>query len=347
MTTACERKARNEERLQPFLLNPYEIAVCGRRGASLTRIVTRIKQEAPAGFELAWITNHTGNQEWLRDEFGPPRLLGADAVVVEDGTDVKNVPKLVLANADPRVAFSHVIAYLDSGRVSTKSADIPRFSTRKAGRVFSFVWEHFQARAKKTPLYGLILAGGMSTRMKRDKSLLNYYGKPQTLYCLDLLAPVCERVYVSCRADQATQHRRLNVPQIHDRFLGFGPMGGILSALKTHPNAAWLVLGCDLPFVDEATIETLIAGRNPFKYATAFLSARDELPEPLCSIYEPKSVFKLLEHVALGHHCPRKALTNSRVESLTAVNPRALTNVNHPREYEEAVTLLAKTKKAR
>lgn len=48
----------------------------------------------------------------------------------------------------------------------------------------------------------LILAGGRSTRMGTDKSLLTYHHQPQWRYLYELLTPYCSTVFVSCRADQ-------------------------------------------------------------------------------------------------------------------------------------------------
>src|SRR5690606_23250199 len=113
-----------------------------------------------------------------------------------------------------------------------------------------------------------------------------------------------------------------------------------------HPEAAWLVLACDLPFMDAPTLEHLVRGRNPFKMATAYFSQPQGLPEPLCAIYEPKSIYRLLNFLASGYHCPRKVLVNSDVQSVEALNPLALTNVNEPKEYEAALAQLHGRKRA-
>jgi molybdenum cofactor guanylyltransferase len=191
------------------------------------------------------------------------------------------------------------------------------------------------------PLYGLVLAGGRSTRMRMDKASLAYHGKPQAEHCLDLLAPLCLQSFLSCRMDQADQPGFAGIPQIRDSFLDMGPMGGILSALRAHRHAAFLVVACDLPHLDEATLRRLVSKRAPRKSATAFLGSGDGLPEPLCAIYEPRSYPVLLKFVGEGIHCPRKALLKSDFRRVKPLRPEALTNVNHPDEFREALKNLA------
>ena len=56
--------------------------------------------------------------------------------------------------------------------------------------------------ATKAPLYGLVLAGGRSTRMQRDKAALAYHGRTQLEWAMDLITPFVERAFVSVRPDQ-------------------------------------------------------------------------------------------------------------------------------------------------
>jgi molybdopterin-guanine dinucleotide biosynthesis protein A len=81
----------------------------------------------------------------------------------------------------------------------------------------------------------------------------------------------------------------------------------------------------------------LAAQRNPFKLATAYVSANDGFPEPLCAIYEPKSVFRLMQFLAFGYHCPRKVLINSDTWLLELAETCALDNVNTPAERDTAL----------
>ena len=186
------------------------------------------------------------------------------------------------------------------------------------------------------PLYGLVLAGGRSTRMQRDKAVLDYAGRSQLSRAMDLLAPLVERSFVSVRIDQVHDPSRAAYDCIADVLPGLGPIGGIHAALHTHPEAAWLVLACDLPFLDSATLQQLIAGRAPEKMATAFRSRFNGQPEPLCAIYEPASRPAIDQWLASGEQCPRGFLAQANIQLLEARSARALDNINTSEEYLEA-----------
>lgn len=187
----------------------------------------------------------------------------------------------------------------------------------------------------RAPLYGLVLAGGESRRMGRDKAALQLHGRSQVDWAFDLLARHCEQVFVSVRPGQAADPARNSHPTITDRHDGIGPIAGIAAAQAAHPGAAWLVLACDLPFLNDATIETLVSRRGPHDL-TAYRSSSDGLPEPLCAIYEPQSRAGLLAAIAGGRNCPRKFIIQSGVPLLEQPDPAALDNVNTPEELARA-----------
>jgi molybdenum cofactor guanylyltransferase len=187
------------------------------------------------------------------------------------------------------------------------------------------------------PLYGLVLAGGRSTRMGQDKAVLAYHGATQLDWAMALVRPFVERAFVSVRPDQAHDPVRSQYKQIVDTLEDFGPIAGIVAAQAQHPEAAWLVLACDLPFLDAATLGHLLKSRQPQRQATAYRSSHDGLPEPLCAIYEPSSREAIAAQVAEGKRCPRKFLINAQTHLIDEPNPRALDNINTPAEHEAAL----------
>ena len=190
------------------------------------------------------------------------------------------------------------------------------------------------------PIYGLILAGGASKRMQRDKAALIYRGKTQLERAFEVLSRYLERVFVSVRADQTSDPTRAHLPMIVDSEAGAGPIVGIRSAFAAHPNVSWFVLACDLPFLSDNLIEGLLRQRDPRALATAYKSAHDGLPEPLCAIWEPAAARPLAEYQAGGGHCPRKFLIRHGAHLVDLPDPRALDNVNTPEEYSQAVAAL-------
>ncbi|PWN71130.1 molybdenum cofactor guanylyltransferase [Chryseobacterium phosphatilyticum] len=188
-------------------------------------------------------------------------------------------------------------------------------------------------------LNGLVLAGGKSRRMGTAKDLLNWHGKEQRYFAADLLAPFCTEVFISCRQDQMVDIDPHYYP-LPDTFLNMGPFGGILSALRAQRDKAWLVVACDLPLLDKKSLELLIQSRDPEKAATTYESPFDGLPEPLITIWEPKSYPLLLNFLGIGNTCPRKVLINSDTLILKPENPDALMNVNTPEDALKASEIL-------
>jgi molybdopterin-guanine dinucleotide biosynthesis protein A len=191
------------------------------------------------------------------------------------------------------------------------------------------------------PVRGLVLAGGASTRMQRDKAALMYAGKTQLQRACSLLAGHLDHVYVSVRATQRDDPARARLPLIVDSVESEGPIAGIRSALEQHPGVAWLVLACDLPFLSDATLAHLLESRDPSRLATAYRSAHDGLPEPLCAIWEPAAAAALAAYQTGGGRCPRKFLIRHDAALLEPLDPHALDNVNTPEEYAEAARALA------
>tara|TARA_B100001173_G_C15945079_1_gene528832 strand:+ start:48 stop:1175 length:1128 start_codon:yes stop_codon:yes gene_type:complete len=188
------------------------------------------------------------------------------------------------------------------------------------------------------PIQGLILAGGYSSRMGNDKFKLVYHGKPQHEHLLELLNPFCEYVTVSCREEQSENIQN----PIIDKFIGLGPMGGILTAFQSNPNVAWLTVACDIPLLDFNSIEILVNSRNPNKLATCYYNSKTNFPEPLITIWEPKAYPILLEYMSQGYSCPRKVLINNDIEMVHLENESILMNVNKKEEMKSAVDYISK-----
>lgn len=185
-------------------------------------------------------------------------------------------------------------------------------------------------RTEPAPVHGLVLAGGRSRRMGRDKAALVIRGETQLARAVALLERHLAEVYVSVRGDQEDDPARAGYRLIVDRYDDLGPAAGILSAFDADPGAAWLVLACDLPNVDDEAIAALVARRRTDAPAVAFASSHDGLPEPLCALWLPASARLLRDAVAEGVSCPRKVLIRAGVPLLEQPRADALDNVNTP-----------------
>ncbi len=179
-------------------------------------------------------------------------------------------------------------------------------------------------------LNGLILMGGSSTRMGMDKSSIQYYDKPQGEHLFELLHSYVSECYVSLNRERTLT---FTDQIIIDGFDLKGPLNGILSAHEFQPSKAWLVLAVDLPLINSKTLSKLISQRDRQAYATAFLNARDNFPEPLVTIWEPTGLRKLKEFHTSGRTTyPRDFLQSEEIKLINVDTENELLNANN--EYE-------------
>ena len=176
----------------------------------------------------------------------------------------------------------------------------------------------------------LILIGGLSKRMGKDKSLLHYYGKPQWQHSISLVENRVDKVFVSVRENKQVNYPNLLV----DKVSGIGPLGAILTALETYPNEAFLVLATDLPFIDKKTIELLISQRDVDKFATALQGNSKDYPEPLVCIWEPKALPILQEYFQNKSYKPIQVLKHISTH-IVKVSDSVLQNINTLEEFNK------------
>lgn len=189
-------------------------------------------------------------------------------------------------------------------------------------------------------IHGLVLAGGHSARMGKDKAVLVHPdGRTLVRRCADLLAEAnCASVMISLRRDQETPVGAEGLDLVRDpESATGGPMAGMLAAMSLHPDDDWLVLACDLPRLDLATLEHLIVSVNDGEDFLSYRSEFDGLPEPLCAYYSSASRVILETAAAADFRCPRKILIRNNCRLLEPVTPRALENANTPEDWQTAI----------
>ncbi|WP_400191576.1 NTP transferase domain-containing protein [Hymenobacter sp. B81] len=280
------------------------------------------------------------------ERFAQQQWLGGQDVVLVNGNHFRARQQVAIVSAQKPLEkkldrLSDVqLVLLEEGQAALPGylqahlpTAVPVLSLADTAGIAAWLQQWWQQR--QAPLRGLVLAGGRSQRMREDKSRLRYHGREQQEHAAALLAPFCQDVWVSCRPEQAGT-LPTGLRPLPDQFLDLGPMGGILSAFRHDPNAAWLVVACDLPFLSADTLDYLVRHRHPGRVATAFQSPDNEFPEPLITIWEPRSYPAVLQFLALGYSCPRKVLINSAIERLQAPAPPELRNVNTPEERDAA-----------
>jgi molybdopterin-guanine dinucleotide biosynthesis protein A len=144
-----------------------------------------------------------------------------------------------------------------------------------------------------TGLIGIVLAGGASSRMGRDKATLELDGETLAAGAARRLAAVCPEVALADRGRQLVP----GLPSLPDGP-GRGPAAGLLGAAHAWPGRPLLALACDLPCVPVALLEELTRSED----ADWILPRWRSGPEPLCALWRPRALAILEERVTRGHY---------------------------------------------
>jgi len=279
-------------------------------------------------------------------------FLDCDILLVE-GLKELPLPKIIMVDAGQTIldyvadgSLTNIVAFVfPDSPGSSPIPGIPVFNRNDAPAIADFIVGHLiQRAAEKVPLSAIVAAGGRSSRMGTDKALLRYHDSNQLVHTAELLKPFCSEVLISCRNDQAKQYAEFGIPILTDSYLDIGPLGGLLSAQKHNPDSAWIMLACDLPFLDGVTVQQLIDERNPFRFATALCSPESGRPEPMAACYEPKSRTRLLLRHAAAINSPASFLETSRITRLQAISAEATLNINTPEERDRTWSPHGRTK---
>lgn len=141
---------------------------------------------------------------------------------------------------------------------------------------------------KNRPGVAIVLAGGKSKRLGRDKAALPVAGEPLLARVVGLARAFCPVVAVVGRDPSPLVHE---VPWFLDALPGLGPMGGIITALERFAEPC-LVLSCDLPQLDAGTLHALVAAwleKPTHAVITTFQQIETGFVESLVAIYEPEA----------------------------------------------------------
>lgn len=163
--------------------------------------------------------------------------------------------------------------------------------------------------------------------MGEDKGLIAYRGRPQVVWLARLLAEFCATVHVSVGKAQAGQGAYASLATVVDDEPSRGPAGGLATAWRAKPDAAWLLVAVDLPLLDRATLAALTAGRSRSHIATAFRHPDGTL-EPLCTIWEPAARSMLAHRLDSGDASLRRLLEGGTVRVLEPLDAELLQSID-------------------
>ena len=191
---------------------------------------------------------------------------------------------------------------------------------------------------------GFILAGGASSRMGRDKALLDFGGIPLILYTARLLDPIVNQVTV---VGTPSRYEPLGLRAIADGVHGqdnasHGPLAGIAAALVATRSRWNLIVACDLPYLSAEWLDWILS-RALHSKGEAVVPRTGRGVEPLAAVYRRDCCAPVAAALARGVRKVSDAIVELRVDHVYPREWRSadpseliLRNMNAPEDYEEA-----------
>lgn len=190
----------------------------------------------------------------------------------------------------------------------------------------------------------VIQAGGQSSRMGRDKGLVEIAGRPMIDYVIDQVADLADDVLIT--TNNINEYIQFGLRMVSDKEPGAGALPGLHTALKGAMGAFALVVACDMPFINRGLLE--------FQIEKAFDSGADIVVphwdgrfQTMHTVYRKETCLPAVEQ-ALG---AGKAKMTSFYDGLNVVTigesdiakfsptGKSFRNINTPAELEEAERL--------
>jgi len=182
---------------------------------------------------------------------------------------------------------------------------------------------------------GIVLAGGKSSRMGENKSLMKLNGKTMIEFSIEALSPLCEEVVIS------SDHQVYDFTGCAvwpDEHKDQAPMVGIFSCLRKSKTDLNILLTCDMPMVSTELLEYLLANSGESDITVPV--QENGMVEPLCGIYKKGALDILEKCIEEGNFRMTDCITRSshRLVTIGGKSPFDRTNqflnINTPRDFE-------------
>jgi len=193
--------------------------------------------------------------------------------------------------------------------------------------------QQLQMNSRKNIL-GVVLCGGESKRMGKDKGLLQLNGKTWAKHIVQKLKEQNLPVVVSINEKQQEDYGKVFKKEelIIDQLPMHGPLNGLLTVHQQNPQKDILLMACDLIDMDKSILEELINSyeKNEADY---FSYEENNFFQPLCAIYTSIALQSLLARLtsgSLANYSFQYILNNSKTYRLHSSFKAAFSNHNTP-----------------
>ncbi len=158
--------------------------------------------------------------------------------------------------------------------------------------------------ASDQKITGILLAGGKSSRMGKEKGFIMLGDKMLYQYPLRVLESLCDEILIStCKTLEIEEDHE----QVCDEITDLGPIGGIYTCLKKSSSTLNIILSYDLPMIKQDVLEELL--RSSSGHDVVLPAMDPDWPEPLCGIYTKDVADVMLGQIKKGEYAVHKCLS--------------------------------------
>ena len=190
----------------------------------------------------------------------------------------------------------------------------------------------------------IVLAGGKSLRLGRNKALETIQGKRLLEHVVDRLRPLASQLLIVASEEQLTLPLPDQAKILVDVYADKGPLAGIYTGLLASEYSRSIVVGCDMPFLNTELLRFMAESSHGFDTVVPRLS--QTMVEPLHAVYAKSCLDKIraqLEHNQLEAHALLNTLHIRYIEreECQKFDPHLLSflNVNNQSDLDQATGL--------
>ena len=186
---------------------------------------------------------------------------------------------------------------------------------------------------------GILLAGGKSSRMNRNKAFLELGGRPLVERSLAVLQTVFTEVLIS--SNKPELFARYDVPVIKDEILGRGPLEGLYQGLKVATYDEAFFVACDMPFLEAELIRLLAKWIPEYDIVVPRLQSG---PHPLHAFYHRRCLPAIKRNLEAGRlkvsdfcqACSVRYVEETELQAFDNLS-KVFCNVNTPEDWSVAI----------
>lgn len=186
-------------------------------------------------------------------------------------------------------------------------------------------------KSQKQNLTALVLAGGKSTRMGKDKAFLLYKNKMFIHHVIDAVLPLTKSVFI---VSDDTKYDNLGFQRIEDFIKDAGPLSGIVSGLQNIKTSHALVVTCDVPLIKAEMLQMLLLqAKKDKEYIIQLKTKSDTMP--LLAIYPKSCLLELKKSLLSGNRKVKLAIENCKVKTVVVPSffEKYVQNINTPSQF--------------